>query len=111
MQTLTQTQKQQLVQFLANTVANLVQVNNTCAAAAEEQYFVRAMDLQEVIVSLQTLTNTMCNNSANYLFTHAQAYNAIYSYDTEYRECIMENLEFENNSLYNAIFTNTLVQA
>ena len=100
--TLTQTEKAFIVNFLANTFAGLTQ-NNTDSllealepAEAEyyaQSYFVRLQDAQEVLDNLQMLYNTAETEPARFTFTIAQAAQAICSYDTEYRDCITEQLE------------------
>ena len=96
---LTQQQQTQLtpaeaafvLEFVADTVASLTAINVECAE--EEQYFVRLTDALEVLANLQMLYNTLCNNTATYKFTIAQAAQAICAYDTEYRETICEQFE------------------
>ena len=103
MQTLTQVEKAFIVNFLSNTFANLTQ-NNTDSllealepAEAEyfaESYFVRLQDAQEVLHNLNILYATAEQEPARFTFTIEQAAQAICSYDTEYRECIQEQLEY-----------------
>jgi len=103
MQTLTQVEKAFIVNFLSNTFANLTQ-NNTDSllealepAEAEyfaESYFVRLQDAQEVLHNLNILYATAEQEPARFTFTIQQAAAAIVSYDTEYRECIIEQLEY-----------------
>ena len=96
---LTQQQQTQLtpaeaafvLEFVADTVASLTAINVECAE--EEQYFVRLTDALEVLANLQMLYNTLCNNTATYKFTIAQAAQALCAYDTEYRETICEQFE------------------
>ena len=100
--TLTQTEKAFIVNFLADTFNSLTQ-NNTDSllealepAEAEyyaQSYFIRLQDAQEVLDNLQMLYNTAEQEPARFTFTIAQAAQAICSYDTEYRECIIEQLE------------------
>ena len=100
--TLTQTEKAFLLCFLTNTFAGLTQNNADSLlealepAEAEyfaESYFVRLQDAQEVQEHLNTLYNTAEQEPARFTFTIQQAAAAICSYDTEYRECIIEQLE------------------
>ena len=103
MQTLTQVEKAFIVNFLSNTLAALTE-NNTDSllealepAEAEyfaESYFVRLQDAQEVQEHLNTLYNTAEQEPARFTFTIQQAAAAICSYDTEYRESILEQLEY-----------------
>jgi hypothetical protein len=100
--TLTQVEKAFIVNFLANTFNSLTQ-NNTDSllealepAEAEyyaQSYFIRLQDAQEVLDNLQMLYNTAETEPARFTFTIAQAAQAICSYDTEYRDCITEQLE------------------
>jgi hypothetical protein len=100
--TLTQVEKAFIVNFLANTLNSLTQ-NNTDSllealepAEAEyyaQSYFIRLQDAQEVLDNLQMLYNTAETEPARFTFTIAQAAQAICSYDTEYRDCITEQLE------------------
>ena len=101
--TLTQTEKAFIVNFLANTFTGLTQ-NNTdslleALEPAEAEYFadsafIRLQDAQEVLEHLNTLYNTAEQEPARFTFTIQQAAAAIVSYDTEYRECICEQLEY-----------------
>ena len=101
--TLTQTEKAFIVNFLAETLSALTQ-NNTDSllealepAEAEyfaESYFVRLQDAQEVLDNLQELYATAEQEPARFTFTIQQAGKAICSYDTEYRDCICEQLEY-----------------
>ena len=101
--TLTQTEKAFIVNFLANTFNNLTQ-NNTdslleALEPAEAEYFadsafIRLQDAQEVLDNLQMLYNTAEQEPARFTFTLEQAGKAICSYDTEYRDCITEHLEY-----------------
>jgi len=103
MQTLTQVEKAFIVNFLSNTLAALTE-NNTDSllealepAEAEyfaESYFVRLQDATEVQEHLNTLYNTAEQEPARFTFTIQQAAAAILSYDTEYRESILEQLEY-----------------
>ena len=101
--TLTQTEKAFIVNFLANTFNSLTQ-NNTdslleALEPAEAEYFadssfIRLQDAQEVLDNLQMLYNTAEQEPARFTFTLEQAGQAICSYDTEYRECVQEQLEY-----------------
>ena len=101
--TLTQTEKAFIVNFLAHTLSALTQ-NNTdslleALEPAEADYFadssfIRLQDAQEVLDNLQMLYNTAQQEPARFTFTLAQAGKAICSYDTEYRDCITEQLEY-----------------
>ena len=101
--TLTQVEKAFIVNFLAHTFAQLTQ-NNTDSLVealepAEAKYFadssfIRLQDAQEVLDNLQMLYNTAEQEPARFTFTLEQAGQAICSYDTEYRECIIEQLEY-----------------
>lgn len=101
--TLTQTEKAFVVNFLANTFNSLTQ-NNTDSllealepAEAEyfaDSYFIRLQDAQEVLDNLQMLYATAQQEPARFTFTIQQAAQAICSYDTEYRECVQEQLEY-----------------
>ena len=103
MQTLTQVEKAFIVNFLSNTLAALTE-NNTDSllealepAEAEyfaESYFVRLQDAQEVLEHLNILYATAEQEPARFTFTIQQAAAAIVSYDTEYRETIIEQLEY-----------------
>ncbi len=89
--TLTQAESAFVLQFVADTVQSLTLINVACVA--EEQYFVRLTDATEVLANLQMLYNCLCNNTATYTFTLAQAATALCAYDTEYRETICEQFE------------------
>ena len=100
---LTQVEKSFIVNFLAHTFAQLTQ-NNTdslleALEPAEAEYFadssfIRLQDAQEVLDNLQMLYATAEQEPARFTFTIEQAAQAIFSYDTEYRECIQEQLEY-----------------
>jgi len=89
--TLTQAEKAFVLQFVADVVQSLTTINVECVA--EEQYFVRLTDVLEVLDNLQMLYSNLCNNTAKYNFTIAQAAQALCAYDTEYRETICEQFE------------------
>ena len=101
--TLTQVEKAFLVDFLSNTLAGLTENNSEslleALEPAEAEYyanssFIRLQDAQEVLENLQMLYNTAEQEPARFTFTIQQAAQAICSYDTEYRECIQEQLEY-----------------
>ena len=87
----TQAEAAFVLQFVVDTLQSLTLIN--VENAEEEQYFVRLTDAQEVCDNLQMLYNCLCNNTATYTFTIAQAAQALCAYDTEYRECICEQFE------------------
>ena len=87
----TQAEKAFVLQFVADTLQSLTTINVECRE--EEEYFVRLTDSLEVLANLQMLYSTLCNETATYNFTIAQAAQAICCYDTEYRECITEQFE------------------
>jgi hypothetical protein len=80
-----------VLQFVCDTLQSLTLINIECRE--EEEYFVRLTDALEVLANLQMLYNTLCNNTATYKFTIAQAAQALCAYDTEYRETICEQFE------------------
>jgi hypothetical protein len=88
---LTQVEAAFVLEFVANTVASLTAIN--VEYREDENYFVRLTDALEVLANLQMLYNTLCNNTATYKMTIAQAAQAICAYDTEYRETICEQFE------------------
>ena len=100
---LTQVEKSFIVNFLAHTFAQLTQ-NNTdslleALEPAEAEYFadssfIRLQDALEVLDNLQMLYASAEQEPARFTFTIEQAAQAICSYDTEYRECIQEQLEY-----------------
>ena len=100
---LTQVEKSFIVNFLAHTFAQLTQ-NNTdslleALEPAEAEYFadssfIRLQDALEVLDNLQMLYASAEQEPARFTFTIEQAAQAIFSYDTEYRECIQEQLEY-----------------
>jgi hypothetical protein len=102
MQTLTQVEKAFIVNFLSSTLAGLTE-NNTDSLVealepAEAEYFadsafIRLQDATEVLEHLNILYATAEQEPARFTFTIQQAAAAICSYDTEYRECIIEQLE------------------
>ena len=101
--TLTQVEKAFIVNFLANTLSSLTQNNTDSLLEALEpaeaayyanSYFIRLQDAQEVLDNLQMLYNTAQQEPARFTFTLQDAGKAICSYDTEYRDCITEQLEY-----------------
>ena len=100
--TLTQVEKAFLVDFLSNVLAGLTENNSfsllEAQAPAEAEYyaessFIRLQDALEVLDNLQMLYATAEQEPARFTFTIQQAAQAIVSYDTEYRDCITEQLE------------------
>jgi hypothetical protein len=101
--TLTQVEKAFIVNFLSSTLAGLTE-NNTDSLVealepAEAEYFadsafIRLQDATEVLEHLNILYNTAEQEPARFTFTIQQAAAAILSYDTEYRESILEQLEY-----------------
>ena len=101
--TLTQVEKAFLVDFLSNVLAGLTENNSFSLLEAQapaeaeyyaDSYFIRLQDAQEVLDNLQMLYATAEQEPARFTFTIEQAAQAICSYDTEYRECIQEQLEY-----------------
>ena len=93
----TQAEKAFVLQFVVDTLQSLTTINVECRE--EEEYFVRLTDSLEVLANLQMLYSTLCNETATYNFTIAQAAQAICCYDTEYRETICEQFEDECNNV------------
>jgi len=91
-QTLTQAERCFIVQFLADTLASLTQINNESIAEGDD-YVMRLTDSLEVMQNLQALYETYEDDTARLTFTIADAGAALCSYDTEYRECIAEQFE------------------
>ena len=87
----TQAEAAFVLQFVADTLQSLTTINVECVE--EENYFVRLTVSLEVLANLQMLYSTLCNKTATYNFTIAQAAQAICCYDTEYRETICEQFE------------------
>ena len=94
---LTQAERCFVVQFLADTLASLTQINNESILEGED-YVVRYTDALEVMQNLQALYATYEDDTAKLTFTLADAGAALCSYDTEYRECIAEQFEYECDS-------------
>ena len=93
-QTLTQAEQCFIVQFLADTLASLTALNNESVLEGEA-YVTRLTDALEVMQNLQALYDTYEDDAARLTFTIADAGAALCSYDTEYRECIVEQFECE----------------
>ena len=101
--TLTQVEKAFIVNFFSSTLAGLTE-NNTDSLVealepAEAEYFadsafIRLQDATEVLEHLNVLYATAEQEPARFTFTIQQAAAAILSYDTEYRESILEQLEY-----------------
>jgi hypothetical protein len=91
-QAFTQAEKCFVVQFLADTLASLTQINNE-SIAERDDYVMRLTDSLEVMQNLQMLYNTYADDNAQLTFTIADAGVALCSYDTEYRDCITEQFE------------------
>lgn len=112
----------QLVSFLANTVTDLVAINNETLADERDGDFVRLCDVQcvtEHLLALHSNANTAeydydysdksnikvtTSKQASYNITAKQAQDALYGYDTEYRDCIMEQFADEHEQLFNMLF-------
>jgi hypothetical protein len=93
-QTLTQTEKCFIMQFLADTLQALTYTNTD--VLADEGNFARYTDTHEVAENyLMLLKRSNCEWDGNdsYEFTIADAGVALCSYDTEYRDCIIEQFE------------------
>ena len=95
--TLTQLERTFIIQFLADTLASLTELNNASVAEGEE-YVIRLTDALEVMQNLQMLYNTYADDNARLTFTIADAGVALCSYDTEYRDCITEQFMEECNT-------------
>ena len=73
----------------------LARSTNTCRSKVLcRKLFIRLQDAGEVLHSINTLYATAEQEPARFTFTIQQAAQAICSYDTEYRECICEQLEY-----------------
>ena len=94
---LTQAEQCFIVQFLADTLASLTALNNESVLEGEA-YVTRLTDALEVMQNLQALYDTYEDDAARLTFTIADAGAALCSYDTEYRECIVEQFECECDS-------------
>ena len=100
MQTLTQHEKDFVVEFLADVLYGLT-INNVLSRQ-EGNGFVRMADAQEVLGNLEMLYNKHSEDEgdwvaeevkATWTFTLDDAQTALRSYDTEYRDCIVEQFE------------------
>jgi hypothetical protein len=90
----TQAERAFVTTFLADTLAQLVNVNADNCTDPAENYFMRLQDAQEVIENLQMLYNTAQHEPAQFNFTIQDAGAALCSYDTEYRDCITEQFTY-----------------
>ena len=100
MQTFTQHEKDFVVEFLADVLYGLT-INNVLSRQ-EGNGFVRMQDAQEVLGNLEMLYNKHSEDEgdwvaeevkATWTFTLDDAQTALRSYDTEYRDCIVEQFE------------------
>ena len=99
MQTLTQHEKDFVVEFLADVLYGLT-INNVLSRQ-EGNGFVRMADALEVMQNLDKLYNAHKDDddwianetNATWTFTLDDAEDALKSYDTEYRDCICEQFE------------------
>ena len=97
----TQDEKCFVMEFLADTLCGLTQVNSD--TLREEGSFVRMQDCAEVAdnyVMLLSKCNSEYDGEDCYTFTLEDAGTAICSYDTEYRECIQEQFEDALNEYF-----------
>ena len=99
MQTLTQHEKDFVVEFLADVLYGLT-INNVLSRQ-EGNGFVRMADALEVMQNLDKLYNAHKDDddwianetNATWTFTIDDAQDALKNYDTEYRDCICEQFE------------------
>ena len=99
MQTFTQHEKDFVVEFLADTLHGLT-INNVLSRQ-EGNGFIRMADAQEVLGNLEMLYNkhddeedfVLNKTNATWTFDMEDAQTALRSYDTEYRDCIVEQFE------------------
>ena len=100
MQILTQHEKDFVVEFLADVLHGLT-INNVLSRQ-EGNGFIRMQDAQEVLGNLEMLYNKHSEDEgdwvaeevkATWTFTLDDAQTALRSYDTEYRDCIVEQFE------------------
>jgi hypothetical protein len=99
MQTITQHEKDFVVEFLADVLHGLT-INNVISRQ-DGNGFVRIADALEVMQNLQTLYNAyedeedfvLNKTNATWTFNMEDAQTALRSYDTEYRDCIVEQFE------------------
>ena len=97
----TQAEKCFVLEFLADTLAHLTQVNSE--GLREEGNFWRMTDCIEVADNYVMLLNKCTQDYDGtdcYTFTLEDAGTAICSYDTEYRECIQEQFEDALNEYF-----------
>ena len=106
----TQDEKCFVLEFLADTLNGLTQVNSE--SLREEQHFVRMTDCSEVADNYVMLLNkhkraewiekgdVYEETDEYYTFTLEDAGAAICSYDTEYRDCICEQFEDALNEYF-----------
>ena len=94
-----------VLEFLAETLNALTQVNSE--SLRDENAFVRMQDCSEVADNYVMLLNKhkraewkVQDDTECYTFTLADAGTALCSYDTEYRECIMEQFEDTLNEYF-----------
>ena len=90
----TQAEKAFVTQFLAETLAGLVDINADNVTDPAEEYFMRLADALEVMQNLEHLYSLADDDSAQFNFTLEDAGAALCSYDTEYRECIQEQFAY-----------------
>ena len=100
MQTFTQHEKDFVVEFLADVLYGLT-INNVLSRQ-EGNGFVRMQDAQEVMQNLEKLYDAHNEDEGDWVaeqvtaiwtFTLDDAQTALTSYDTEYRDCIVEQFE------------------
>ena len=100
MQILTQHEKDFVVEFLADVLHGLT-INNVLSRQ-EGNGFIRMADAQEVLGNLEMLYNKHSEDEGDWIagetvakwtFTLDDAQTALRSYDTEYRDCIVEQFE------------------
>jgi len=106
----TQDEKCFVLEFLADTLVGLTQINSE--SLREEKQFMRMQDCSEVAENYVMLLDkhkrgdytvvdgVYENEDEYYTFTLEDAGTAICSYDTEYRECIMEQFEDALNEYF-----------
>ena len=108
----TQDEKCFVLEFLADTLTGLTQVNSE--SLRDDKQFVRMQDCSEVADAYVMLLNkhkrdyNYENAKEEYTFTLADAGTAICSYDTEYRECICEQFEDALNEYFALVQQNKL---
>jgi len=106
----TQDEKCFVLEFLADTLNALTQMNSE--SLREEKQFIRMQDCSEVAENYVMLLDkhkrgdyvvvdgVYENEDEYYTFTLEDAGTALCSYDTEYRECIMEQFEDALNEYF-----------